>query len=247
VALKRIVWAAVVVGVVLVAVPGIDLVVSGWFHSQEAGFVWRRAPVAIFLHDAIQIASRVIGAALALGFLYTAVRLIRLFRLGSRQWLFLLLALVVGPGLVANVVLKDNWGRARPAQVTQFGGQKTFSPPLVMTNQCRTNCSFVAGDPASGFFLHSFAYVVAPRRRRVVLAGGIAAGLAAGLLRIGMGAHFFSDVLFAGGFMIATSALLHILIFGRKATGAFWRDMLAPPTPSLRAAEPEPQQAASHG
>ncbi len=130
---------------------------------------------------------------------------------------------MLGPGLVANVVLKDMWNRARPVQVEEFGGHQYYSPPMVLSNQCEKNCSFVAGDAAMGFYLQIVAYVVARRFSGPLLAAGMAAGLAAGLLRIGMGAHFFSDVIYAGVFMTLTIAGLHAAMFGPAQTLDRWR------------------------
>ncbi|HEV7368283.1 phosphatase PAP2 family protein [Arenibaculum sp.] len=229
--------AAVVVGAVLTLHPGIDIVVSDLFFEPENGFAWRSDGIANLVHEAIQVFARVIGVALLLGTLYTLIRSrqagrkVELLGLGVRKWVFLFLSLVIAPGLVANTLLKDNFGRARPFQVAEFGGPLVHSPPLVVTDQCEDNCSFVAGDPALGFWLHSFAYVVG-RRSRLVLAGGIAAGGLAGLLRIAMGAHFFSDVLFAGAFMLGTVALLHAVMFGRRATAARWRSWMGLPQPA---------------
>jgi lipid A 4'-phosphatase len=107
--------------------------------------------------------------------------------------------------------------------VEEFGGHQYYSPPLVISNQCDKNCSFVAGDAAMGFYLQIVAYVVARRFSGPLLAAGMAAGLAAGLLRIGMGAHFFSDVIYAGVFMTLTIAGLHAVLFGPAQTLDRWR------------------------
>ena len=48
--------------------------------------------------------------------------------LDAKAWLFLFLGLLVGPGLVVNGILKDHWGRARPAEIIEFGGTAHFSP-----------------------------------------------------------------------------------------------------------------------
>ena len=43
----------------------------------------------------------------------------------------MLFLLLLGPGLLVNVVLKDNsTGRARPSQVLEFGGSHQFSSPF---------------------------------------------------------------------------------------------------------------------
>lgn len=221
--------------ILLVLVPAIDIGISRQFYDETAGFVWRSRPVPEAIHSAIQVAARIIGTVTLLAFLYTAGHSLRgllrtggrapatLAGLGPRSWAFLFLGLVLGPGLVANVVLKDMWSRARPVQVEEFGGEQYFSPPMVISNQCRKNCSFVAGDAAMGFYLHIFAYVAVRRFAGPLLVAGMAAGLAAGLLRIGMGAHFFSDVIYAGVFMTLTIAGLHAAMFSPRQTLDLWR------------------------
>ena len=47
---------------------------------------------------------------------------------------FILLGFILGPiigcGIIANWYFKDQWGRARPVQVTEFNGDKKFTPHL---------------------------------------------------------------------------------------------------------------------
>ncbi|WP_207481575.1 phosphatase PAP2 family protein [Arenibaculum pallidiluteum] len=220
--------AALTALVLLILVPGIDIAVSRLFFEAGRGFIWRERPVPEFLHEAIQIGARALFAAFLLGLAATLLRRWRagyerpLLGLACRDWFFLLATLLLAPGLLANTVLKDNWDRARPWQVEAFGGNRNHSPPLVLSDQCDHNCSFVAGDAAVGFYLHAFAYVVR-RRSGLVLAAGFAAGSLAGLLRIGMGGHFFSDVVFAGIFMVLAVGLIHALLYGPRATAARWR------------------------
>ena len=137
---------------------------------------------------------------------------------GTRVAVYLLAVLIVGPGLVANTLFKENWGRARPSQTEEFGGDKTFSPPLVISDQCETNCSFVSGDASVGFALTA-AGLIAARRKRLWIAAGLAAGSVIGLGRVAMGAHYPSDVAFAGVFVILAAALLHRLVFGARREG----------------------------
>ncbi len=215
------------IGLALIIFPGIDLFVSRQFFlsdvaDRSANFVLASVPAAIFGHEVVMRTFQTLAVVLVLGLLYCSVRLRRLFDLGAMQWLFLALALAIGPGLVANVLFKETWDRARPFQIEEFGGPLEFTPPLVLSNQCHHNCSFVSGDAAAGFFLHSFAYV-AQRRRRMIFYGGLGVGLLVGLMRIAQGAHFLSDVLYAGAFMVATTAAVHALLYGRAATADWWR------------------------
>ncbi|WP_395675346.1 phosphatase PAP2 family protein [Inquilinus sp.] len=217
-------WLAVALCALLVLVPGIDLVISGWFYEPGRGFAWDGAPLAEAAHELVQIIVRAGGVVLVVGALWTWLAERRLLGLDARRWTFLALALAIGPGLVANAVLKDHWGRARPRQVEAFGGTAVFTPPLIPAGQCGRNCSFVAGDPTVGFVIHSVAYVVPARRRRRIFWGSMALGGGLGLLRIGMGGHFFSDVVFAAAVILLVSAGLYTLLFDRWRMAAAWRD-----------------------
>jgi lipid A 4'-phosphatase len=201
-----------VLAALLIFVPAVDLGISGLFYSAGGGFAWDGAPVAEALHGAVQVVSRGLAVLLLLGLLAAAVSARRILGLDARRWLYLVLSLALGPGLVVNTILKDEWGRARPRQIERFGGTADFSPPLVLSDQCDRNCSFVAGDPAPGFWLVGTALVAPPRRRRALFRTGLALGLGLGLLRIGMGAHFLSDVLFSGAVVLAVSAGLYELV-----------------------------------
>ena len=49
-----------------------------------------------------------------------------------RVFAFIALLMVLGPGLLVNAVFKEYWGRPRPRETVEFGGQREFVPPLVM-------------------------------------------------------------------------------------------------------------------
>lgn len=124
---------------------------------------------------------------------------------GTRRVLWFLIAtLAIGPGLLVNEVFKVESGRARPAQVEEFGGDKQFTPAFVASDQCQRNCSFVSGHAGMGFYFLAFAWVFGSRRW---LYYGALIGLAVGLGRVMQGAHFLSDVLF-GYAVVYVSALL---------------------------------------
>ena len=214
--------AAIVAAIAFSVFPEIDLWVSGLFYDSDGGFHLNGAWWTVFLYEAIPVVAMLVGGgALLLLIRNLAVRG-RASRVVSREdifpevtarsgalrsgravrstrfLLFVLLALAVGPGLVVNAGLKDNWGRARPRDVTQFGGGRQFTPALVPSDQCERNCSFVAGHPSVMFWLAALAWAASGRRRRQVLAVAVTLGLVAGLGRIAQGGHFLSDVMFSG-------------------------------------------------
>jgi membrane-associated phospholipid phosphatase len=115
--------------------------------------------------------------------------------------LFLIGTLAVGPGLIANTLLKDHWGRARPIDVTEFDGLSRFTPWWDPRGGCPNNCSFIAGEPAGAFWTMAPAALAPPQWRLLAYGGALVFGSAVGVLRIAGGGHFFTDVVFAGVFM----------------------------------------------
>ena len=177
------------------AVPEIDLAVSGLFYRTQEGFFLRDAWPATALYEATRLLTLLLALGLVGLLVYAHMRRRGPWPARRAPLWFLFLALLLGPGLLAHVVLKDHWDRARPRQVEQFGGDRQFSPPLLPTDQCRKNCSFVSGHAVMGFYLVAFGFV--SRHRRTWLLAGLTAGAIIGLVRIVQGGHFLSDVIFA--------------------------------------------------
>ncbi|MFY9287800.1 MAG: phosphatase PAP2 family protein [Alphaproteobacteria bacterium] len=205
--------------------PQTDLAVSGWFYQTGSGFSLGQHELCLAMQWLAFYGARILGFILLALICYTYAKRKKVFAIDGKGWLFLFLALVIGPGLIANGILKDHWGRARPREVTEFGGSKIFSGPLLLQDDARRNGSFVSGDASFGFFLPSFAYVASRKRHlsRRFFWGGMGFGALFGLCRIIMGAHFLSDVLFAAAFMLLTSAILYALMYSRKEVTTAWR------------------------
>ena len=213
--------------------PEMDLVVSGWFYTPGKGFDLATHPLFLGMHWVAYYGARTLGLGLAVLLLLTTLRHRPVWHVQAKGWLFLFLALMIGPVLIANVVLKDHWGRARPREVTEFGGSAHFSSAWIPQQTPHKNDSFVAGDPAFAFYLTSFAYVVPrPKKRdkphlsRRFFWMGMGVGALFGVARIVMGAHFLSDVLFAAFFMLTATAGIHAAMFGRKQTAIAWHHWL---------------------
>jgi lipid A 4'-phosphatase len=128
-------------------------------------------------------------------------------RLG-RRGLALAVVLLLGVGLVVHGAFKEQWGRARPVHILEFGGRHDFTPPLEPSNACETNCSFVSGHAASGFVLLAVGLMGAPAVRRHWWRIGMLAGGAVGLVRVIQGGHFLSDVVFSGLAVWGTALLV---------------------------------------
>jgi len=108
--------------------------------------------------------------------------------------------------IFVNLFLKNFWGRARPNDVLELGGNEIFSPWYEISNACLTNCSFVSGDASVGFSI-IILYLIT--KKMIFLYASFFAGFALGLIRIMAGGHFLSDIFFAGFFIV----ILNIILF----------------------------------
>jgi lipid A 4'-phosphatase len=177
--------------------PGIDLIVSGWFYRPGIGFYLQNNEVVLFLYNWIPVLGNFLlylfGAALLFGVGLDNGH----YGLLKKRYVsfYLLMVLILGPGLIVNKLVKDHSGRARPEQIQQFGGDKIFSPALSLSDQCEANCSFVSGHASVGFFLCAIAFVD-PSRRKRWLTIGVLTGSVFGLARVMQGRHYFFDIIF---------------------------------------------------
>lgn len=202
--------------IVFAAFPQIDLFASGLFYVGDNRFLFSRPSAGNAVRELVRLIFILMTIGAVVGFFAVAFASRRLFGLGFAAWIHILLTVGLGAGLVANVIFKDQWGRARPSQIAQFGGTKQFTAPLTRTDQCERNCSFVSGEASSIFAIGFAIALLAERaRRRRLLLAAIAAGGFAGLLRIGGGGHFLSDVFFAGIFMAILARLIYWVLFER--------------------------------
>lgn len=209
-------WAVAVglaAAVLFIGYPQIDFTVTNLFYGGNRAFIFNFPGIGKDLRTVFKLLFYVAVALVLIGLVLAAFFKRKLFSLDFPRWLYLVLCLALGPGLVANVLFKDNWGRARPFHVQEYGGEQKFTPALVRSDQCEDNCSFVSGE-ASSIYMLFFALALLVRRRRSALIGvGVLAGTAAGFIRIAQGGHFLSDVIFAGVFMALIAEVVYWLVF----------------------------------
>ncbi len=130
----------------------------------------------------------------------------------------LVASLVLGPGLIANVLLKPHWGRPRPAEVIEFGGTLHFTPWWSPYGECGGNCSFVSGEESLAVWLIAWAIVLPERYRGPALAVALLDCALMAACRVAMGGHFTSDVLFAAIFTALSIWVTYCLAFRGPAT-----------------------------
>jgi lipid A 4'-phosphatase len=212
---------AVLTGLVFAMAPGIDLAVAGYFHRLAVHDTMPRLFRAIGVLRTLEPVVTMLAVAPAVG-----VLLVKLFWprrptiMPARAALFLIVSLLLGPGLLVNTVLKDHWARPRPGMVANFGGEMTFRPWWDPRGTCTDNCSFVSGETSSAVWLTAPALLVPLPWRYAAFAGVAVYATAIGFMRLLMGGHFLSDVLFAAIF----TGLVIWIVHGRLLR---WR---MPPT-----------------
>jgi membrane-associated phospholipid phosphatase len=135
-----------------------------------------------------------------------------------RAAIFLIVTLLLGPGLLVNVALKDHWGRPRPIDVTQFGGDQHFVSWWDPRGDCPANCSFVSGDVSTVAWAFAPAALVPAPWGALAYAGAFALTVFMGVIRIMAGAHFPTDTIFAGVFTFLLIWLAYALIYRWPAT-----------------------------
>ncbi len=127
-----------------------------------------------------------------------------------RSCLILMLAVILGPGLAVNGILKPLWGRPRPRHVIEFGGTKAYRP-WWQPNGIGRGSSFPSGHASIGFVMITGAVLVPPsygRLRHVAIGSAVAYGFLMGIGRIVQGGHFMSDVLWSGLIVVLITYIL---------------------------------------
>ena len=106
----------VCVGVVFAVYPQLDIAISRLFFNESYRvFPVQYSLVARHLRD---IFSYIVALLVAPAFIAIGLKLVfprRPTLIAGRAAVFLIATLALAPGLMANVILKDYWGRPRPA------------------------------------------------------------------------------------------------------------------------------------
>jgi lipid A 4'-phosphatase len=189
-----------IVAIVLFAATGLDIETMRPFYHPDHKDPWstKEQPLwSLFYRSAPWVTASLAVTGMAL-FVLGVIR----ERSQRFRWygLFVLLCVTIGPGLIINLVLKDHWGRPRPRQIVEFGGQYEYVQPFVPAAFNTPRKSFPCGHCSVGYLYSAGWWLLRRRRLRwaaVSLAGGLTLGTLLGIGRMAAGAHFLSDAVWS--------------------------------------------------
>jgi lipid A 4'-phosphatase len=208
---------AVVAGIAFGLYPQLDLGISQYFYdyvdASKNVFAWRIYPPLMHARDLGLWISTVLVAPAVAALVVKLVLPRRKMFISARAVAFLVTTLALAPGLIVNVVLKDHWGRPRPIDVMQFGGDQKFVAWWDPRGACPSNCSFVSGDVAGTAWTIAPAALAPPQWRVLAYGAALTLTTGMGIIRVMAGAHFVSDTVFAGVFTFLIIWIVHGLIY----------------------------------
>jgi len=219
VGLYLIVATGVIIGGVFVIDPSLDLEVARFFTRPETRDVLALAHPYL---ESLRLFN--FQLTLLLLCLTSAALVVKMARpdttmlLPARLSLLVLAIFTLGPGLLVNGLLKTFWGRVRPRNIVEFGGKHDFTAWWDPIGACIKNCSFVSGEASSAFALLALAALVPAPLRYAAIGVALIYGVLVGFIRIAVGAHFLSDVLFAGVLIAFMVWCLHGFLWRWKQT-----------------------------
>lgn len=190
----------------------LDLKTSTAFYdasNSADAWPWNLNPVIQFLYEYGTYPA--IGAASVAGVLWVASAFRPELIKHRGLAMFLALVMAIGPGLLVNAVFKEHYGRPRPRDVEQLGGDKQFMPVL-QPDFSQKEKSFPSGHASMGFYWMCLGVFYWERNRRWgwgLLLLGAGYGCLMGFGRIAQGGHWLSDILWAGGFVYLSSWILY--------------------------------------
>jgi membrane-associated PAP2 superfamily phosphatase len=213
---------AVVTGLVFGFYPGLDLEVARYFHAFEDRnnnmFALRLFPPLMKARDTGLWIGTILVAPAVCAIIVKLLLPPRRMLISGRATVFLITTMALAPGLLVNVLLKDHWGRPRPIDVTQFGGDQHFVAWWNPRGDCSSNCSFVSGDVAGAVWTIAPAALAPPHWRALAYAAALALGVGMGTIRMMAGAHFPSDVVFAGIFTFLIVWITYAVVYRWRRT-----------------------------
>ena len=210
---------------------GIAFLLSWWLASGDRELAWQHAcfdPVAgewtrgegAFWRFLYEFASLpvVLTCGVAIVVLVLGLRWPK-WRAWRRISWFAIALILLGSGIIANLWLKETWGRPRPRETLPFGGREPYEPIFGM-DLVGLGKSFPCGHATVGFYFLGLYFLLRGRHPRWAwgaLLFSLGWGGLIGYTRMLQGGHFATDVVWAAAVMwISAAFLVRILGLDRR-------------------------------
>lgn len=216
------------------AAPALDVAASDLFYRAGSGFPLSQEPLLKAFRKSADLCLALLLLGLLLHLAFQAARRGLDAFAGARRCIFLMAALVAGPGLVVNGLLKSGWGRPRPVMVDLFGGEAPYQPVWLIGDWCQSNCSFVSGEASAAAWLVA-ALVIVPAPLRLFAAPVVVTyALLISLNRLAFGGHFLSDIVLSWTLSGLVFAVLYRVLVSapgvaRRARVRAWKGLAPAP------------------
>lgn len=194
-------------GVMLYFFPELDLAISALIFDETSKFYLSNEPILKIIYKSVNVLAITMALGVIGAYVYQLYTKKSIKYFDKKALVYIFMVFAFGSGVIVNLGLKQNFGRARPAEIVQFGGEKKFTPAAVVNWEYGKECdSFSCGHCsfALGFIAFFFLF-----RKRWILITAVSYGLIVSLGRILQGGHFFSDFIFSWIVMLLTAKLLY--------------------------------------
>lgn len=191
--------------------PNFDIIISNFFYIFEEGFFWKHSYVAQGLSIIVPIGFKLLIVACILNLIYILIKTKNIKQVFLSGAFFILISASIGPGLIVNLVLRENFGRAMPIELKTFNGDKEFTRAFVISDQSQDNCSFSSDHAAMGFFFIIISYLFngirAEKAYKIILMFAILVGFC----RVALGSSFASDVTTSAMIILSLNHIIYLL------------------------------------
>jgi lipid A 4'-phosphatase len=176
------------------AFPYIDIAFSKLFYVEGVGFPYRQHIISIIIYKSVRFFT--ISLAIVCLLSLFSKKIANIIKFSKKQAGFILIIAILTPGILVHWVMKPIWERARPVNITEFGGKYEFTD-FYHAGAGQDGKSFPSGHASMATSLIALGFVVAQKRRKQVFIGISVYAFIASMCRVWQGGHYLSDIVFS--------------------------------------------------